>query len=112
MADEDQRHAPLLRQPNQQIGDPQCHIGIERRGRFIRDQQIGITGQGECDQNTLPLPAGEFVGELAQARLRLGDADFFQQALRPGPGRAPGHPQMNAHRFDQRVADAAQGIQR
>jgi hypothetical protein len=79
MGDEQQRHAKLGLQLFQELQDLRLHRDVQRRRRFIGDQQVGIIGQRHGDHHPLPLPARELVRIILQPRLRVADAHLAQQ---------------------------------
>ncbi len=76
----------LFLQLLEQVEHLGLHRDVERRDRFVADDELGLDRQGPGDADPLPLAAGEFVRVAAQvARLQ---ADFFEQ--RGGPVAALG----------------------
>jgi hypothetical protein len=83
-------HVPHHRQVvrDEQIGQPalalqvlhdvehlRLHRHVERRGRLVADQELGLGGQRARDRDALALAAGELVRELvASAAARPTDA--------------------------------------
>ena len=63
-----------------QLQDLRLHRDVERRGRLVGDQQIGLVGERHGDHHALALAAGKLVRIAAEPALRLGNADL---------GRAP-----------------------
>ncbi|MNY80867.1 hypothetical protein D3C86_2221160 [compost metagenome] len=57
VADQQQGHAQAGLQRFEQFEDLQLHGDVQRRGRFVGDQQLGLVGQGHGDHHTLPLTA-------------------------------------------------------
>jgi hypothetical protein len=88
MADEQHAHAVLVLQPGQQLHDLALDGHVQRRGRLVGDQQLGLAGQRHGDHHALLLAARQLVRIGLQAALRLGDADLVEQAFGPWP--APG----------------------
>ncbi len=60
--------------------------GVERRGRLVGDQQVGLAGQRHGDHDALVQPAGELVRIVAEPARGVGDADLVEQAQRLGLG--------------------------
>ena len=56
---------------------------IQRRGRFVRDQQVGFVRHGDRDHHALAHPARELVRELGIALFWVGHADKRQQLDHP-----------------------------
>lgn len=57
VADQQQRHAQACLQGLEQLEDLQLHGDVQRRGRFVGDQQVRLVGQGHGNHHTLPLAA-------------------------------------------------------
>ena len=71
----------------QHVEDLRLHGDIERGGRLVADQQVGIVGDGDRDDHPLAFATGQLVRERPGPPIRLGDADQFEQFDRAGPGR-------------------------
>jgi hypothetical protein len=81
VADEQHAHAVLALHLGDQLQDLALDGHVQRRGRLVGDQQLGLAGQRHRDHHALLLAAGQLVRIGAQAPLRLGHADFGQQLL-------------------------------
>ena len=85
---------PISRaQAAQQLQNLRLDGGVERGGRLVRDQQIGISGERHRDHDALDLAAGEFVriGRPAaglRRGCRPGRAAAALRPSRPSPGDA------------------------
>ena len=66
-----------------ELQDLRLHGDVERGGRLVGDQQLGVVGDGDGDHHALALAARELVRVLLEPRLGIGDADFLQQIERP-----------------------------
>ena len=77
----DQHHCGLGARAH--LGEDGDHLGldghVERGGRLVGDQQVGLVGDGDGDHRPLPHTAGELVGVLAIASRRVGHADAGEQ---------------------------------
>src|ERR1700738_4342121 len=76
MGDEQQAHAeprPNLREQGQ---DLRLHRDIERRGRLIRDQEIGLVGERHRDHDALALATGQLMRVARKPGFRFGNADL------------------------------------
>ena len=73
----------------QHVEDLRLHGDVQRGGRLVADQQIGVVGDRDRDDHALAFAAGQLVRERLGPPLGLGDADEFEQFDRAGPGRAP-----------------------
>ena len=97
----------------QHVEDLRLDRDVERGRRLVADDQVGIVGDRDGDDDALPLAAGQFVRERPGAPLRLGDPDQFEQFDGARPGRPAAqsalvHPQ----RLGDLVADGVDGGQR
>ena len=77
VGDEEIGDPEFLLQLLQQIEDLGLDGDIERRGRLIGDDQLGLYRQRTRDRQTLSLPAGKFVRIAGEGV--APQADFFQQ---------------------------------
>ena len=72
VADQDQRHAELGLQLEQQLHDLRLGGHVERGGGLVGDQQPGPAGQRDRDHDALPHAAGQLVRVLVEAPLGGG----------------------------------------
>ena len=65
-----EREAEFGPQPQQQLDDLRLHGDVERGGRLVGDDQLGVARQRHRDEHALPLAAGQLVrvGATASAR--------------------------------------------
>ena len=77
VGDEQKRHAEPRLDVFQQRDDLRLHGDVERRGRLVGNQQIGLVGERHGDHDALALAAGELV----RIALQAGSAD---RGCRPG----------------------------
>ena len=82
VGDEQQRHAVARLQGLQELQDLRLDGDVERRGRLVGDQQVGLVGQSHGDHHALALAARELVREGVEPVRRLGNADLLQQLER------------------------------
>ena len=95
---------------SEQFDDLRLDRHVERGGRFVGDEQLGLRRQRHRDHHALLHAAGKLVRIIADARFRRRNADELQQAnhfvvgglLRP----------MQFERFLDLIADAKDRIQR
>ena len=64
----------------EQLQDLRLHGHVERRGRLVGDEEVGLVGERHGDHHALALPAGELVRIGAEPALRLADADLAAAA--------------------------------
>ena len=66
------------------LQDLGLHRDVERRGRLVGDQDLGLGGQCDRDHDPLAHAAAQLVRDRRlQPRDRIGDAHLLQQAQRP-----------------------------
>ena len=79
MRDDDDRDAELFVDVADQLKDLARRLGVERAGRFVAQQNLGVRRQRAGNGDALLLTAGELRG----IGLRLvGQADRLQKLLR------------------------------
>ncbi len=84
VGDQDDRHAGLLLQVAQQVEDLRLHGDVERRGRLVGDQQVGLAGQRHGDHHALAHAAGHLVRVFVEAAGGGRDAHPVQRRDRAG----------------------------
>ena len=77
--DQQDGEAEILLQIEQEAQDLRLHGDVERGGRLVGDQQLGLAHQRHGDHHALAQPAGELVRVLAEAHPRRGDAHAREQ---------------------------------
>ena len=109
--DQDQREAEVAPQFLQQREHLRLRHHVECRRRLVRDDDLGIAGQGQRDHHALAHAARELVRILAGA-IRA-DADALEQFAHPrAHGRAVGLGIVQADRLADLARDALHGIER
>ena len=73
---------------------------IQGRGRLITDEDFGIPGQGDGDDNALTHAAGELEGILFNPLLRFRNAHVLHQGKGPFTGCFPVNPAFFQHFHD------------
>ena len=102
----------LLAQALQQRNDLRLDRDVERRGRLVGDDQLGLAGERQGDHDPLPHAARELVRVLVEPLLGGGNAGFLEQPHR-APARLGGADrQVRLDRLDQLPADRVQRIER
>ncbi len=86
VGDEDDRRAQLSLHPLDHLQDLRLHGDVERRGRLVGDEHLGVVGDGHGDHRPLAHAARELVRVLPGPGGRLRDADQVQQLDGPGAG--------------------------
>ena len=80
VGDEQHRHAEPLLDVLEQFQDLRLHRDVERGGRLVGDQQIGLVRQGHGDHHALALAAGELMRIARQAPGGIGNADLAKRS--------------------------------
>src|SRR6476620_579757 len=85
VGDEQHAHAEPRADFRQQGQDLRLHCDVERRGRLVRDQQIGLVRQCHPDHDPLALAAGQLMRIAGKPCFRFRNADLCQQLDGPRP---------------------------
>ena len=80
--DDDQRDAEPARQVLHQFEDLRLDRDVERGGRLVGDDELGIAGKPDRDHHALAHAAGEMMRILLEPARPVGDADELQQLER------------------------------
>src|SRR6266702_4290632 len=110
MGDEEIAEAEPLLEVEQQVDDLRLHRHVERRYRFVADDEVRLQRQRARDADALSLAAGKFVGETVATRTR--QTDHLQQladAIVAGGARQTAR---DVERLRDRVLRAHAGIER
>ena len=110
--DEDQSHAALGDEIVQDAQHLVLHRHVERGGRFIRDQEIGIGDQHHRDHRALAHAAGKLMRIELKNHFRISDAHRFQHLQRAPFRLASAGPAMQPIGLHDLRADALHGVQR
>ena len=105
MGDEHHRHAVAGLQLLDQLEDLGLGGDVERRGRLVGDQQLGLAGQRHGGHGALAHAAGEFEGIAVEALSRARNAHLLQHLDRPLPRLGLGDMAVQADRLDDLMAD-------
>ena len=108
---ENDGRAGLFAQVAHQIENLRLNRHIERRRRFVGDQQLGGAGQRHCDHHALRLAAGYLMGIGVDAFLWFGNSDHAQQFDGALPARLPAQTLVDVQHFGNLVADFEHGVQ-
>ncbi len=71
MGDEQDRHPEAGLQILEKLENLRLHGDVERGGRLVGDQEIGLVGERHRDHHALALAAGELVRIALQPALRI-----------------------------------------
>ena len=86
---DDQRGVELALQVAHQVEDLRLHGDVQRGGRLVGDQQLGVAGQRHGDHRALAHAAGELVRVVVDPRSRLRDARPGRACRSRACGRPP-----------------------
>ena len=111
VGDQDDRGAVGLLQVLHDVQDLRLHGHVQRRGRLVRDQDLGIAGQGHGDHHALALAAGHGVGIAAERAFGIRQAHLGEHVHRDAPGLAHGDLLVAANALAHLLAHAHGGIQ-
>ena len=112
VGDQQQRHAEAALQALQQLQDLGLDGDVERRGRLVGDQEVGLVGQRHGDHHPLALAAGQLVRIGVQPLLRVRQADQAQQLQHPGAGLGLAHALVQRQHLADLLLDRVQRVQR
>ncbi len=112
VGDEDERHAGLLDELDQEVEDLRLDRDVERRRRLIGNEQIGPAGERHGDHRALALATRKLmrIGGGDARRLRQPHAAEQTRGLRPGG--AGRHGAVQPQRLGDLSPDRLQGIER
>ena len=83
MGDEQHGHVEFGLELEQQIEDLRLDGDVERRGRLVGDEQVGLVGERHGDHHPLPLAARELVRIAVEPPFGIVDADLVEQIEHP-----------------------------
>ncbi len=112
VGDEEERHAEPLLDVLQQRDDLRLHGDVERRGRLVGDEQIGLVGERHGDHHPLALAAGQLMRIALEPALRIGNADLAQNLDGARAGGLAGQPAMQQQNLADLLLDRVQRIER
>ncbi len=99
MGDQQQREAAPAFLFREQFQDLRLDRYIQRRRRFVRDQQRRIIRQCRGDHDALALSAGQLVRECSHPLDCVGETGLIQQINHPLLQRGGRHPPMQQYRL-------------
>ena len=91
VGDEDDGGLGLFLQARHELEDLGLDGHIQGGGGLVRDEDLGVAGQGHGDHHPLAHTAGELMGIVMDALLRVGDLYQPQHLNGPLPGLLLGH---------------------
>ena len=106
VGDEDHRHVAVAAERDQQVEDLRLDGDVERGGRLVGDQQLGIAGDRHRDHDALAHAAGQLVRKGIEPRRRGGNADLLQQLDGAAAALRARAALMHRQRLHDLVADA------
>ena len=109
--DPDHRRARLATELLGFVEDLPLDGDVERRRRFVRDNQVRLVQQRNRDGDALAHAAGELVRIGPEALVRRGDADLAERVARHGAGVLFRHCAVREHRLDHLRLDAQHRIE-
>ena len=104
VGDQHGRGLALAAYPAQQRDDLRLDRHVERRRRFVGNDQLRLGAQRQRNRHALTHAARELVRVLAQAHAGFGNLDLFEQFQRARPGLGFGQRQVGANGLDQMPA--------
>jgi hypothetical protein len=110
--DQDDRGPGLVAELAHEIEDLGLDRDVERGGRLVGDQQLGLAGEGHGDHDPLGHAARHLVRERLEPPVGIGDADHAQQLAGALPGRAGLHLPVELEHFRDLLADLPDRVQR
>ena len=110
--DQQQRHAEPVLQLAHQMEDLRLNGDIERRRRFVGDQDVGLVGDCHRDHDPLPLSAGELVRIGAEPVLGVANTDQAQQFERARARRRRRHVLVDQQYLGDLLIERVQRVQR
>ena len=79
VGDEQDRHAAIAPQLLEQLEDLGLHRDVERGGRLVGDQQLGVRGERDRDHDALAEAAAQLVRIRGIAEPRIGNSHLAEQ---------------------------------
>ena len=110
--DEQHRHAERGLRVLQQLQNLRLHRDVERGGRLVGDQQVGLVGERHRDHHALALAAGQLMRIAAEPSGRIGNADLVEQFDDARARRLACKPLMQQQDFADLLLDRVQRIER
>ena len=112
VGDEQKRHAEPLLQILQQRDDLRLHGDVERGGRLVGDQEIGLVGERHGDHHALALAAGKLMRITVEPAFRIADADLSEHLDDARARRLAGEAAVQQQNLADLLLDRMQRIER
>ncbi len=112
MGDEDDGEPELFLQGGQKIEDLRLNGHIERGGRLVSDQELGLAGERHRDHHPLAHAPGKLMRVLVDPALGRGDADERHQLDGAGARRSRAHAEVVAQHLADLHAHGEERIER
>ena len=111
VGDQQQAHAVLALQVGQQVEDLRLNRHVERGGRLVGDQVVGLAGQRHRDHHALFLAAAHAERVVVDPPFGLGDADSLEPVDRLGARSVTAQRGVGLDRLDHLPADREHRVQ-
>ena len=112
MGDEQHGQGTLALELQQEFQDLSLNGDIERRGRLVGDDQVGLGRERHRQHDPLLHAAGELVGVLIDDDRRIGKSQLSKQLHRPSPGRLARGDSVSPHDAGELPSHGEQRIER
>jgi hypothetical protein len=111
VGDEEDSHPDLVAHLGEQLEDLCLDRDVERRGRLVGDQDLGLAAQRHRDHHPLTHAARELVRVLTQPLGRVRDPYELQNLDRPSLAGLAAGSAVSAYRLRDLVADGERRVQ-
>ena len=112
VGDEQHRHVELGLELEQELEDLRLDGDVERGGRLVGDEEVGLVGERHGDHHPLPLPARELMRIGVEPPLGVVDADLVEQLEHARPRRPVGKTAMDLQHLAHLALDGVQRVER
>ena len=112
VGDEKKRHVQPRLDFLKQRDDLRLHGDVERGGRLVGDEQIGLVGKRHGNHYALALTAGELMRIALEPALRIADADLAEDFQRARARRRSGQAAVQQQDLADLLLDGVQRIER
>ena len=96
----------------EELQDLRLHRHVERRGRLVGDEEVGLVGERHGDHHPLALAAGKLVRIGAEPALGLADADLLEELEHALARRLIAHAAMHLEHLADLPLDGVQRVER